>query len=241
MIVLPAIDLLGGKVVRLRQGRYDDVTIYSDDPVEQARRFADAGAQWLHVVDLDGARDGEPANLRAVEAIADAVDMNVEFGGGIRSIETLKRVVAAGVRRAVLGTALVTDPEFVTLACETFPGIAGGVDARDGKVRIAGWREGTGQDALELVRELAGLGVRRVVYTDIAVDGMQTGIDADAYEDLARGAGIAVVASGGVATLDDVRRLREQAPSVEGVIVGRALYEAAFTLEDALAAASGEG
>ncbi len=240
MIVLPAIDLLGGKAVRLRQGRYDDVTVYNDDPVAAAREWAAGGAEWIHVVDLDGARDGKPANLDAIRAITHSVDVAVELGGGLRRLQDVHDAFHAGVARVVLGTALVKDPEFARSVAEQYPGgVVGGVDARDGKVAIAGWREGTAVDAVHLVRELASMGIGRVVYTDISRDGMGAGIDAAAYAALARDTGLPVIASGGVATLDDVRALAAVSDAgVEGVIIGRALYDRAFTLEAALATAA---
>lgn len=242
MIVFPAIDLLDGKVVRLRQGRLDAVTVYNDSPIDQAERFAEQGAEWIHVVDLDGAVLGKPVNAPFIEAIVAAVpDVNIEAGGGIRTMETLDRLCEAGVKRAILGTTLITQPEFVAEACAKYQGIVAGIDARDGRVAIEGWREGTEYGVLELVRELEILGVRRVAYTDIARDGMQTGVNYGAYRALADRIDIPVIASGGVSTLDDVRDLAAIGPQVEGVIVGRALYENAFTLPEAIAAARGEG
>lgn len=235
MQILPAIDILAGRVVRLKQGRLDAVTVYNTDPVDQALRWAEAGAEWIHVVDLDGAVTGQMANIDSVEQIARAVDVPVQVGGGIRSITTLRRLYDAGVSRTVLGTTLVTRPDLVAEACAEFPGIVAGVDARDGLVAIQGWGKGTDREVVELVLELQRLGVLRVVYTDIALDGMQTGVNADAYRALTAQVDIAVIASGGVTSLDDIRGLA-QVPGVEGVIVGRALYESSFTLEEAIAA-----
>lgn len=242
MNVFPAIDILDGKVVRLRQGRYDEVTVYDDDPLAQAERFADAGAEWVHVVDLDGARSGEPANIEHVQRIAAESGLWVQTGGGIRSLDTLKRLFAAGVERCVLGTSLVRQPEMVRQACLRYgDAIVAGVDARDGEVALEGWREGSRVRAEELVRELESYGVRRVVYTDITRDGMQQGVNADAYRSLLEMTPIAVIASGGVATLDDIRALSAVGGRLEGVIVGRALYEGAFTLAEAIDAAQGPG
>ena len=238
MIVLPAIDLLGGKAVRLRQGRYDQVTVYNDDPVAQAREWAEGGAEWIHVVDLDGARDGSPANLDVVAAIAASVDARVELGGGLRTLSDVNRAMDAGVARVVVGTALVTEPGFARSAALAFPGrIVGGVDARDGKVAVAGWKQGTAVDAFELAGELASMGVSRIVYTDISRDGMGSGIDVSAYVELARATTSPVIASGGVASLADIEALAVTGV-IEGVIVGRALYEEAFTLPEAIAAAA---
>jgi phosphoribosylformimino-5-aminoimidazole carboxamide ribotide isomerase len=243
MIVLPAIDLLGGRAVRLRQGSYEDVTVYNDDPVEQALLWAEGGAEWIHLVDLDGAREGSPVNLDAVAAIADSLDVPLELGGGLRSFEDVRAAFAAGVSRVVLGTALVTDPTFAAAVADAFPGrIVAGVDARDGLVAVAGWREGTAVTATELVGALSEFGIDRVIYTDISRDGMGTGIDAAAYARMARECGLPVIASGGVATLADIAALVAEAePGIEGVIVGRALYERSFTLPEAIAAAASSG
>lgn len=243
MIVFPAIDLLGGRVVRLSQGDYDRVTVYGEDPVAQARAFAEAGAEWLHVVDLDGARDGRPGNLDALRRIVRASGVPVQAGGGVRSLETLERVLDAGVARVVLGTSLVTDEDFVAQALERFgpERIVAGVDARDGMVAIAGWREGTALPASELVKELSDLGIRHLVFTDIAKDGMRAGVDVELYEAISEAAGFPVIASGGVSTLDDLRELAALGPDVvEGAITGRALYEGVFSLKHAIRAARGE-
>lgn len=239
MIVFPAVDLLDGKVVRLRQGRLDAVTVYNDSPVDQAKKWADGGAEWIHVVDLDGAVTGEPVNLAHIAAIVEAVPgVGIEAGGGIRTMETLRELFEAGVKRTVLGTTLVTEPELVAEACGAYPGIVAGIDARDGRVQIAGWRQGTEYGVLELVRDLEVLGVRRLAYTDISLDGMQTGVNYGAYRALADQVDVPVIASGGVASLDDIRDLAAIGPRIEGVIVGRALYEAAFTLPEAITAAA---
>ena len=242
MIVFPAIDILGGRAVRLAQGDYDRVTVYNDNPFVQARLFAEQGAEWVHVVDLDGARSGVPENIAVIERIASDSGLKVEVGGGIRTLETLSRLAFAGVQRCVLGTKLATDHEFVRAAVGAYgERIVAGIDARDGMVEVEGWREGTVTPADELVGELTALGVRHLVYTDISRDGMQTGINAPAYERVAATAGFPVVASGGVSTLDDIRTLAALGPDViEGVIAGRVIYEDAFTLPEALAAAREE-
>ena len=242
MIVFPAIDILGGRAVRLAQGDYDRVTVYNEDPIAQARQFVDAGAEWIHVVDLDGARDGVPGNIGVIERIARETGARLEVGGGVRTLETMGRLTEAGVERVVIGTKLVTDPQFVRNAVRCCgDAVVAGVDARDGMVCVEGWREGTAASAQALVGELRELGLRHLVYTDISRDGMQTGINAPAYVGMAVSAGFPVVASGGVSTLDDVRALRELGTGViEAVIIGRAIYEGAFTLEEALAVARGE-
>lgn len=240
MIVFPAIDILDGKVVRLRQGRLDAVTVYNDDPVDQARRWIDQGAEWLHVVDLDGAVLGEPANLDIVERIA-SLGVPVQFGGGLRSMEVLELVVDAGVKRMVLGTTLITRPVFVAEACDRYgTAIVAGIDARHGKVAIQGWREGTEYGVLELIRDLELLGVRRMAYTDITKDGMQTGVNYGAYRALVGQTLMPITASGGVTTLDDIRDLYALGPQLEGVIIGRALYEGSLDLADAVRTGRGE-
>lgn len=241
MQILPAIDILDGRVVRLRQGRLDAVTVYNEDPVDQARRWEAAGAEWIHVVDLDGAVTGEPANIEHVKRIAAAVDVPVQIGGGIRTLTTLRTLFDGGVKRAVLGTTLVTQPELVAEACAEFSdGIVAGIDARDGKVQIEGWEQGTEHGVLELVRELELLGIQRLAYTDISLDGMQRGINYGAYRALASQVDIPIIASGGVASLDDIADLRTIGRQVEGVIIGTALYEQKFTLEQAIAAGRGQ-
>jgi phosphoribosylformimino-5-aminoimidazole carboxamide ribotide isomerase len=216
------------------------VTVYNDDPVDQAKRWEAAGAEWIHVVDLDGAVTGEPVNIGSVEAIIRSVSVPVEVGGGIRSLETLRRFYEAGVARTVLGTTLVTQPELVAEACDEFDSIVAGVDARDGRVAVEGWRQGTEYGVLELVRELEVLGVRRLAYTDIGLDGTGHGVNYGAYRALATQIEIPIIASGGVNSLDDVRDLRSIGRQIEGVIIGRALYEGVFALEEAIAAGRGQ-
>ena len=237
MYLLPAIDILEGKAVRLGQGDYDRVTVYNDDPVEQAKIFQDAGATWLHMVDLDGAKSGNADNIAVVEAIMAATNLKVEVGGGIRSLATIERLVNAGAARCVLGTALVRDREFAQAAVEQYGDLlAAGIDAKSGEVAVQGWLEGSGVDAHELARQMSALGYCHLVYTDIARDGMQTGIDEQAYVRMAQAFGHPVIASGGVAGLDDIVRLGEVADSIEGIIAGRAVYEGALIVEEAIAA-----
>ncbi len=240
MQILPAIDILGGKAVRLRQGDYDAVTVYNDDPVDQARIWSEAGAEWLHVVDLDGAREGIPANIDVIRRIVASTDVPVQTGGGIREIPTLDSLFAAGVKRCVLGTSLVKRPEFVVEACAKHSGVVAGIDARDGKIAIEGWREGTEHGVLEFVRELMLLGVQRVAYTDISRDGMQEGANIEAYRALAAQVDIPIIASGGVSSLAEIRNLASIGLGIEGAIVGTALYEGRFTLEEAIAAGRSE-
>lgn len=226
MYLLPAIDILEGKAVRLAKGDYAKVTVYNDDPVAQAQAFEEAGATWLHVVDLDGARSGLPVNVATIEGILAKTLLKVEVGGGIRNLEAIKRLYDAGVARVVLGTSLVADPDFAQAAIEHYKGLlAAGIDAKGGEVAVAGWREGAGISAEELAAHVASLGFRHLVYTDIARDGMQTGIDPAAYVRMAEAFGNPVIASGGVAGIEDIYALGEVAASIEGVIAGRAVYE----------------
>lgn len=247
MILFPAIDLIDGKVVRLERGDRSRMTVYSDDPVAVARSFADAGARWVHVVDLSAAfGEDEPAraaNLRAIRAICGIEGMSVDAGGGVRSLARIDELAAAGAARIALGTVLVTEPGFAEVAARGFGELlVADIAAREGQVKVNGWRDGVQREALDLVAELAALGFKHLVFTDIARDGMQTGIDVDAYRAIARTAGFPVVASGGISTLDDIRRLAAAGDGViEGAITGRALYEGSFALEDALAAAEGRG
>ncbi len=237
MYLLPAIDILGGKAVRLAKGDYERVTVYHDDPAAQAQAFEEAGATWLHVVDLDGARSGKPDNIQAIERILSKTLLKVEVGGGVRSLDTVARLYDAGVTRIVLGTSLVADPAFAEEAISRYgKSLVAGIDARDGEVAVAGWREGAGVAAEELARHVAELGFRHLVYTDISRDGMQTGIDPQAYVHMAEAFGNPVIASGGVAGIRDIANLGEVAGSIEGVIAGRAVYEGALSVADGVAA-----
>jgi phosphoribosylformimino-5-aminoimidazole carboxamide ribotide isomerase len=212
------------------------VTVYDKDPVAQARSFAAQGAEWIHVVDLDGARSGVPTHTDLIRRIIEATKLNVEVGGGVRSLAAIEDLLKAGAKRVVLGTKLVREPEFARQAAAAFSdAICAGVDARNGEVAIEGWYEGAGLPAAKLVEELASWGIRHLVYTDIARDGMQTGIDAEAYADIARVAGFPVIVSGGLSSLDDLRALSTLDEGlIEGVIAGRALYEKAFSVAEAL-------
>lgn len=237
MKILPAIDILDGKAVRLYQGRLDAVKVYNDDPVDQARQWADQGAEWIHVVDLDGAVLGEPRNADIIAAIVAAVDVPIQTGGGVRSMETIDQLFDLGVSRVVLGTALVSNPDLVGEACHKYDGIVAGIDAKDGKVAIEGWKQGTERGVLELIQELSVLGLKRVAYTDIGRDGTRTGVNYGAYRALVDQTNLPIIASGGVATLADIRDLVSIGDQVEGVIVGSALYENEFTLRQAISAA----
>jgi phosphoribosylformimino-5-aminoimidazole carboxamide ribotide isomerase len=242
MEFFPAIDILDGKVVRLKQGDYDQVSVYGGDPASVARDFRQAGARWIHVVDLNGARGQAGINDQAIAGILSVEGMHIEVGGGVRSLERIEQLASLGVERIVLGTRLARDPAFARQAGERFGNLlVAGVDARDGVVAVSGWEDDDGLSADDLLATLKGMGYRHVVYTDIARDGMQTGIDPDLYRHVAQVAGFPVVVSGGVASLADIESAAALGPDVvEGVIAGRAIYEGAFTVEQALAACAGK-
>lgn len=239
MIIYPAIDIKDGKCVRLLQGLESEVTVYDDDPVEMALRWQNQGAEIVHVVDLDGAFQGRPKNLDVVRKIVQTLDIPVQFGGGVRTIEAVQDLVEMGVGQVILGTVAVTVPVVFHRILELFgERIVVGLDGRAGKVAVEGWTRETGDDIIETARQLAELGVGRIVYTDVARDGMQTGPNIEATLELARAAGIPVTASGGVSTLADILAIKAIEPDgVEGVIVGKALYEKNFTLAEAMQAA----
>ena len=238
MYLLPAIDILEGRAVRLAKGDYSQVTVYNDDPVDQALRFEAQGATWIHVVDLDGARTGVPENIAIVERIVRETSLSVEIGGGIRTLKTLERLADVGAARMVLGTALVNDPELARAAVESVGGdrLTAGIDAKGGEVAVSGWIEGSGVAATDLARAMGAAGFKHIVYTDIARDGMQTGLDVQAYVQMAEAFGHPVIASGGVASVADIERLAPVAASIEGVITGRAVYEETLTVEEGVAA-----
>jgi phosphoribosylformimino-5-aminoimidazole carboxamide ribotide isomerase len=227
MILFPAIDLKDGQCVRLRLGDMDQATVFNDDPAAQAREFAEQGFEWLHLVDLNGAFAGRPVNAAAVEAVLAVARVPVQLGGGIREIATVETWLTKGVRRVILGTAAVRDPDFVRQACRQFPGcIAVGVDARAGKVAAAGWAETTDMSAPELAKRFEDAGVAAIIYTDIERDGMLQGLNVEATLRLAHATTIPVIASGGLASLDDIRRLVEPDCAIlEGAVCGRALYD----------------
>ncbi len=231
-IIYPAIDLRGGKVVRLAQGDPHRQTVYGDDPAEAARRWLAEGATWLHVVNLDGAfGEASRANMAALESIV-ATGARVQFGGGLRAMAEVERVISLDVARAILGTVAVANPDLVREAIERFgtDRVGVGIDAREGRVRIRGWTQEAGIDPIALGKQLRSVGVTTVVFTDIARDGIGRGVNVDASRRLADETGMSIIASGGVASLDDVRRAR--AAELSGVIVGRALYEGRLTLKE---------
>jgi phosphoribosylformimino-5-aminoimidazole carboxamide ribotide isomerase len=241
MIVYPAIDLRGGRCVRLMQGAFDQETVYGDDPVAVARRWAAAGAGWLHVVDLDGARAGRPLQAELVGRICAAVAIPMQVGGGLRDAAAVDTVLAAGAARVVVGTAAVENPALCRALCAAHPGrIVLGLDARGGLLRVAGWTADGGRPATALAAEAAAMGAAAIIYTDIARDGTEQGPDLEGTRAVARAAGIPVIASGGIGTLAHVRAVAAlAADGVAGVIVGRALYTGAVDLAAALVAAGG--
>ena len=234
MILYPAIDMLGGKAVRLRQGKRDDVTVFGD-PVEMALKWRGKGAQWLHLVDLDAAFDGATTALPVIRDVVRAFDGPVELGGGIRTMKDIELRVEAGVSRCILGTAAAENPALVEEACRLFPGkIAVGIDAKNGFVALRGWVESSALTATELSLRMRDAGVSTVIYTDVSRDGMMQGPNVAQTEALVRATGMEIIGSGGVSALTDVLAFRDA--GCAGAILGRALYENAFTLEEALAA-----
>jgi phosphoribosylformimino-5-aminoimidazole carboxamide ribotide isomerase len=238
LILFPAIDIRDGKAVRLVQGDYEQETRYDDDPVVAARRWVGDGARWLHVVDLDGARAGEPINLEHVRRIVAAVSVPVQLGGGLRNSKRVEQAISAGAERVVLGTAAVRDPELAeAIATAHGDRVVASVDARSGKVAAEGWTEGTDLEATEVIAELSRRGLRRFVYTPVEVDGLMEGPDLDSLREVAEATDGEVIYSGGIGSLDDLRALAGLGlDNVEGVIVGRALYEQRFSVAEARAA-----
>lgn len=236
MKLYPAIDLKDGEAVRLLRGKMDDATVFNTDPVDQARQFVEAGCEWLHLVDLNGAFAGEPVNASAVEAILSAFDVPVQLGGGIRNMETIERWIDKGLARVILGTVAVENPALVFEAAERFPGkIAVGIDARDGRVATRGWAEETDLDVIELAQNFQDAGVAAIIYTDINRDGAMQGPNVTATAALGRAVSIPVIASGGVSRLDDLVALK-MTGRIAGAICGRALYDGAIDLSLALEA-----
>jgi len=235
--VYPAIDLKQGRCVRLRQGRMDDATIYAEDPSGVAERFAKAGARWLHLVDLDGAVQGRPQNQEAIRRILEAApSLQVQLGGGLRSMQAIEEALAMGIARVILGSIAAKDPAFVREACRAFPGkIAVGIDAKDGQVAVQGWTQAMHLAAEELAMRLADAGVAVLIHTDIARDGMLTGPNLKAAVAVAKASGLGVIVSGGVASIDDVRAAAAlQSEGIVGVVIGKALYEGRIALAEAL-------
>ena len=236
MIFFPAIDLKDGQCVRLFQGDMDQVTVFGDDPAGQAKGFADAGAKWLHVVDLNGAFSGRPVNEDAVSGILDRIDIPVQLGGGIRDMQTIDFWLDRGVRRVILGTVAVRDPDLVKQACKRQPDrVVVGIDARDGMVAVEGWTELSEITGLELAKEVEDCGVAAIIFTDIARDGAMDGPNIEATVGLANAVSVPVIASGGVSSLEDLEALKATGTGLlEGVISGRALYDGRIDLAAAV-------
>lgn len=241
MIIFPAIDIRGGKCVRLEEGRFDRETVFAENPADAAWRWVEAGSKWLHIVDLDGARAGKPVNLKVVEEIARAFDVQIQLGGGIRTAANVGEVLAAGVQRVILGSVAVKSPELVRQVCADYgERIVIGIDARGGEVAVEGWEKSGLVQVEELALRMKEAGASRIIYTDISRDGMLTGVNVAATLQLADKSGLKIIASGGVRGMEDIQALQPLTEhGVEGVIIGKALYTGAISLKDALQVAQG--
>ena len=238
MILFPAIDIRNGRCVRLTEGKFECETVFAEDPAEMAVRWADAGAEYLHVVDLDGALAGQSSNTEVIKRILAKVKIPVQVGGGIRTLANIEKMLALGVTRVILGSVAVRDPELVREACQKFPGqVVVGIDAKNGEVAVEGWGIGGGIGAVELAKKMAAVGVEHIIFTDISRDGMLSGVNVEATAELAKASGIKVIASGGVSSLADIKALQAHAADgIEGCIIGKAIYTGALDLKEALAA-----
>lgn len=236
MILYPAIDLKDGQCVRLLRGEMDKATVFSDSPADQAKLFESEGAKWIHVVDLNGAFEGKPVNIDAVKSIIAAVNIPIQLGGGIRDIETIRSWIDAGVKRVVLGTVALKNPDLVKQACKEFPGqISVGIDAKDGVVAVEGWAEKSELTALELALKFEDAGVATIIFTNVNNDGMMQGPDIDETKSLAENISTPVIASGGVSSIEDLSSLKEiESFGVEGAISGRAIYEGKINIKEAV-------
>ncbi len=241
MIIFPAIDIRDGKCVRLEEGRFDRETIFAENPLEAARRWVEAGTEWLHIVDLDGARAGQPVNLKVVSEIAKTFNVKIQLGGGIRTAENVREILAAGIQRVILGSVAVRSPELVQQVCAEFgERIVIGIDARGGEVAVDGWEKSGLMQVEDLALQMKKVGAARIIYTDISRDGMLTGVNIPATLQLAEKSGLAVIASGGVKGMEDVLALQALTKQgIEGVIIGKALYTGAISLPEALKVAQG--
>lgn len=241
MLIIPAIDLKDGQCVRLQQGRKDAVTVYSGDPSATAKKWESSGAKVLHVVDLDGAFTGSQTNYSRIIEIRKAVNMVIEVGGGIRNISTVDKLISAGIDRVIIGTSAIEDAQFVMDACNKFPGrILIGIDAKDGKVAVKGWEEVSSIEALELAKRVEMIGVAGIIYTDISRDGMLTGPNLPALEDMVKTVNIPVIASGGIANIEDIRNLLN-IKDLWGAITGKAIYSGSLDLKEAIKSATHYG
>jgi len=237
MLILPAIDLRGGQCVRLVQGRLEEETVFSDNPVEMAKKWKEEGAQYLHLVDLDGAFQGQPVHLEIVRQIKEEAGLPVELGGGIRDLATIQKVLDFGVDRVILGTVAINNQELLAAACANFgERIVLGLDAKDGKVAISGWADVTEEKAVDLAQKLVAKGVKRIIFTDISRDGTLAGPNLTSIREMCRWSGVPVIASGGISVVQDIVALKEIA-GVEGVITGKALYTGSLSLKEAIEAA----
>lgn len=242
MRIYPAIDLRNGKCVRLTEGCFDKETVFSNSPAAMAAKWQGAGAEYLHVVDLDGAVAGVIRNMEAIKSILAAVNIPVQLGGGIRSMENIENWLNIGISRVILGSAAVRNPQLVAEACQRYPGrIAVGIDARDGYVAVDGWEKNSNMKAAELARQMADYGVAAIIFTDISRDGTLSGVNVETTAEIAACSGVPVIASGGVASLEDIRRLLPYAKKgISGCIVGKAIYTGALQLEEAIRLAGDE-
>lgn len=241
MIIFPAIDIRGGRCVRLVQGRADQETVYGDDPAAMGKRWQAEGAAWLHVVDLDGAFGARPQNLEVIRRLRRSVAIPIQLGGGLRTLDTMATYMEAGIDRLILGTAVLKDPDLVARALTAYPGrIALGLDAKNGLLAVEGWTETSSRTAAEVARELAPLNPAAIIYTDISRDGVKQGVNLEATRNLAQATGIPVIASGGVSSIDDITTLLPLEPlGVIGVITGKALYDGNLDLKQAIRVARG--
>lgn len=237
MQLIPAIDLKEGKCVRLRQGRMDDETVFSDDPLATARRWVDAGAERLHLVDLDGAFAGEPRNLATIEAITkEFPQVRVQVGGGIRTEETIEKYLGIGVQYLIIGTQAVREPHFIEEMAPAYPGhMMVGLDAKNGKVATDGWSKLSRHDAVDMAQRFESFGIEAIIYTDISRDGMMQGVNVESTANMANAVTTDIIASGGVASIDDIHQLLAADADIAGCILGRALYEGTLDLAEAIA------
>ncbi|MCI4625667.1 MAG: 1-(5-phosphoribosyl)-5-[(5-phosphoribosylamino)methylideneamino]imidazole-4-carboxamide isomerase [Candidatus Magnetoovum sp. WYHC-5] len=234
MLIIPAIDLKDGFCVRLKQGKKEEVTKYSDDPVKTAQNWVNEGADLIHIVDLDGAFTGTQKNLESIKQIRKNVSVAIELGGGIRDIDTISKLIALGIDRIIIGTAAITNPEFLRKVCEKYPGkILTGIDAKDGKVAVKGWQEITEKNAIDLAKEAELAGTHSIIYTDIARDGMLSGPNIEATQKIVESLSIPVIASGGISSMNDIENLTK-IKKLFGAITGKAIYSGAIELREAI-------